>query len=216
MLRRGQGLRPFPRTPFSASGAVPPLRSGQVFLDEDEHFRHNRVASVATLRQLFAFGPECRSRSLRNQRSPSPESSSASTSSRIVPGSSSVSTPVADCLAFRSSDPIAEFSIGVGALPETESSTAPSAVAFPVRRCARERSRWGSSILREQAKMFQNFLCRTPVPLARLRLLHIQSVHQHCQFLGAHRYAALFFSRRRPPEAPFSSRFAHTHNPLPS
>jgi len=33
------------------------------------------VVRVATLRKLFAFGPECRSRSLRNQRSPSPESS---------------------------------------------------------------------------------------------------------------------------------------------
>ena len=44
------------------------------FLDEPEHFLHNRRASVATLRLLFAFGPECRSRSLRNQRSPSPES----------------------------------------------------------------------------------------------------------------------------------------------
>src|SRR5271154_2106927 len=50
VLRRGQGLRPFPRTPFSATGVFPPLRSGQVFLDEDEHFRHNRVASVAALR----------------------------------------------------------------------------------------------------------------------------------------------------------------------
>ena len=65
----------FPRTPFFATGALPPLRSGQVFLDEAEHFRQNRSASVATLRELFAFGPECRSRSLRNQRSPSPESS---------------------------------------------------------------------------------------------------------------------------------------------
>ena len=64
----------FPRTPFFATGALPPLRSGQVFLDDAEHFRHNRSASVATLRELFAFGPECRSRSLRNQRSPSPES----------------------------------------------------------------------------------------------------------------------------------------------
>jgi putative transposase len=35
---------------------------------------HNRGASVAALRELFAFGPECRSRSLRNQCSPSPES----------------------------------------------------------------------------------------------------------------------------------------------
>jgi len=32
VLRRGQGLRPFPRTPFSASGALPPLCSGHLFL----------------------------------------------------------------------------------------------------------------------------------------------------------------------------------------
>ena len=38
VLRRGQGLPPFPRTPFSACGTVPPLRSGQVSLDEAEHF----------------------------------------------------------------------------------------------------------------------------------------------------------------------------------
>jgi len=38
VLRRGQGLRPFPRTPFSATGALPPLRSGQFVLDEAEHF----------------------------------------------------------------------------------------------------------------------------------------------------------------------------------
>src|SRR6266550_9349381 len=44
--------------------------SARFFLDEAEHFRHNRRASVATLRELFAFGPECRSRSLRNQCSP--------------------------------------------------------------------------------------------------------------------------------------------------
>jgi len=73
----------FPRTPFSATGALPPLRSGQVFLDEAEHFLHNRSASVATLRDLFAFGPECRSRSLRNQRSPSPESASSPNSSQV-------------------------------------------------------------------------------------------------------------------------------------
>ncbi len=65
----------FPRAPFLATRALPSLRSGEVSLDEAEHFLHNREASVATLRKLFAFGPECRSRSLRNQRSPSPESS---------------------------------------------------------------------------------------------------------------------------------------------
>ena len=40
----------FPRTPFLASGALPPLRSGYISLDEAEHFLHNRNASVATLR----------------------------------------------------------------------------------------------------------------------------------------------------------------------
>ena len=65
----------FPRTPFLACGSPPSLRSGQVCLDEREHFLHNRGASVAALRELFAFGPECRSRSLRNQCSSSPESS---------------------------------------------------------------------------------------------------------------------------------------------
>jgi len=54
-LRRGQGLRPFPRTPFSASSILPSLRSGQVSLDEAEHFLHNRDASVATLR--WCSGP---------------------------------------------------------------------------------------------------------------------------------------------------------------
>jgi hypothetical protein len=55
------------------------LWSVPAFLDEAEHFLHNRSASVATLRELFAFGPECRSRSLRNQRSPSPESPQVAT-----------------------------------------------------------------------------------------------------------------------------------------
>jgi DNA replication protein DnaC len=51
VLRRGQGLPPLSPHPFLRSAAaVPPLRSGQVSLDEAEHFRHNRVASVATLR----------------------------------------------------------------------------------------------------------------------------------------------------------------------
>jgi hypothetical protein len=74
-MRRGKGLRPFPHTPFLASASLPPLRSGQVFLDEAEHLFHNRGASDAALRGLFAFGPECPSRSLRNHPSPSPESS---------------------------------------------------------------------------------------------------------------------------------------------
>jgi hypothetical protein len=75
VMRRGKGLLPFPHTPFIACASLPPLRSGQVFRDEAKHLFHNRGASVAALRGLFAFGPECRSRSLRNHRSPSPESS---------------------------------------------------------------------------------------------------------------------------------------------
>ena len=50
VLRRGQAVPSFPRTPFLASGALPPLRSGYISLDEAEHFLHNRSASVATLR----------------------------------------------------------------------------------------------------------------------------------------------------------------------
>ena len=50
VLRRGQGLPPLSPHPFSASGALPPLRSGQVFLDEAEYFLHNRGASFAALR----------------------------------------------------------------------------------------------------------------------------------------------------------------------
>ena len=38
---------------------------------------HNQDARVATLRELFVFGPECRSRSFRNQCSPSPEPAAA-------------------------------------------------------------------------------------------------------------------------------------------
>ena len=50
VLRWGQDVPSFPHAPFLACGAVPSLRSGQVFLDEAEHFLHNRYASVATLR----------------------------------------------------------------------------------------------------------------------------------------------------------------------
>jgi len=85
VLMRGKGLRPFPHTPFLACPSVPPLRSGQVSLDEAEHLFHNRDASVAALRGLFAFGPECRSRSLRNHHSPSPESSPAAAGSQRLP-----------------------------------------------------------------------------------------------------------------------------------
>jgi hypothetical protein len=52
---RGKGLRPFPHTPFSASGSLPPLRSGQIPLDHPDHFPHNQRASVASLRRLIGF-----------------------------------------------------------------------------------------------------------------------------------------------------------------
>jgi hypothetical protein len=42
-------------------------------LDHSEHLLHNLHASVASLRLLFTFAPECRSASLRNRCSPSPE-----------------------------------------------------------------------------------------------------------------------------------------------
>jgi hypothetical protein len=54
------------RTPFSASSFHPPLRSGQVSLDEAEHSLHNRSASVATLRWCSESSRNARSVSLRN------------------------------------------------------------------------------------------------------------------------------------------------------
>jgi len=51
--------------------------------------------------------------------------------------------------------------------------------------------------------MFQNFLGRAPVPLAWLRLLQIEPVHQHRQLLGAHGHAVLFFTGSGPTEAAF-------------
>ena len=53
VLRRGQGL-PFP-TPLSPPGALPPLRSGQVFLAEAEHFRHNRRCQCRYDPMVFGF-----------------------------------------------------------------------------------------------------------------------------------------------------------------
>jgi hypothetical protein len=47
-LRRGQDVPSFPRTHFSANGILPPLRSGQVFLDEAEHYC--TIAMPASLR----------------------------------------------------------------------------------------------------------------------------------------------------------------------
>jgi hypothetical protein len=48
--------RPFPR-----SGSLPPLRFGQFFLNEAEHFLQNRMASVGYAPRVFGFIPGCRS-----------------------------------------------------------------------------------------------------------------------------------------------------------
>ena len=79
LYRDKQGQRGWP--PLSPAPPIPaeppPLRSGPpsrtISLDEAEHFLHNHHASVASLRLLFTFAPECRSASLRNRCSPSPE-----------------------------------------------------------------------------------------------------------------------------------------------
>src|ERR1700730_308585 len=69
------GRPPSPPTPpapqIPAEPASASLRT--IALDDSEHFLHNHHASVATLRLLFTFAPECRSASLRNRCSPSPE-----------------------------------------------------------------------------------------------------------------------------------------------
>jgi hypothetical protein len=62
-------LSPAPQIPAEHASAS--LRI--ISLDDSEHLLHNRHTSVATLRLLFTFAPECCSPSLRNQRSPSPE-----------------------------------------------------------------------------------------------------------------------------------------------
>jgi hypothetical protein len=50
--------RPFPLHPKSLPN-LPPLRSGTSRLADSEHLLHNHHASVASLRQLFTFAPEC-------------------------------------------------------------------------------------------------------------------------------------------------------------
>ena len=70
-LRRGQGL---PRTPFLASGIFPPLRSGQISLDEAEQSPARSSCQRRDAPMVFGIIPECRSASLRNERSASPES----------------------------------------------------------------------------------------------------------------------------------------------
>ena len=73
-LGQGHGLHPFPGTPFSASGILPPLRSGQVSLDETEYFPAKSRSQRRYAPMVFGIIPERRSNSLRNKRSASPES----------------------------------------------------------------------------------------------------------------------------------------------
>jgi hypothetical protein len=62
-------LSPAPQIPADPASAS--LRT--ISLDDFEHLLHNHHASVASLRLLFTFAPECRSTSLRKRCSPSPE-----------------------------------------------------------------------------------------------------------------------------------------------
>jgi hypothetical protein len=62
---------PFPCTPNPRRTSSASLRT--ILLDDSEHLLHNHSVSVASLRLLFTFGPECRSASHRNWRSPLPE-----------------------------------------------------------------------------------------------------------------------------------------------
>src|ERR1019366_5741883 len=52
---------PFPCTPNPRRVASASLRT--ISLDDSEHLRHNHRVSVASLRLLFTFAPECRSAS---------------------------------------------------------------------------------------------------------------------------------------------------------
>src|SRR6266851_3899198 len=62
---------PFPCTPIPRRAASASLRT--ISLDDSEHLFQNHHVSVASLRLLFTFAPECRAASLRNRCSPSPE-----------------------------------------------------------------------------------------------------------------------------------------------
>jgi hypothetical protein len=64
-----KGCSPFPGTPFSACGILPSLRSGQVSLDEAEHFPAQSSCQRRYAPMVFGIIPECRSASFRNERS---------------------------------------------------------------------------------------------------------------------------------------------------
>jgi hypothetical protein len=57
-----------------ARGILPSLRSGQVSLDEAEHFTAQSSCQRRYAPMVFGIIPECRSASFRNKRSASPES----------------------------------------------------------------------------------------------------------------------------------------------
>jgi hypothetical protein len=67
-LKWGQGLPPLFSHAFSASGIHPPLRSGQVSIDEAEYFPAQLVNHRRYSPMVFGIIPECRSASLRNER----------------------------------------------------------------------------------------------------------------------------------------------------
>ena len=83
MLGRGQGPpAPFPcPNPFCASGILPSLRFGRFLLDEAKHFRAQSRSPTSHAPMVFGTIPECRSVSLRKERSASPDSSRRSTHS---------------------------------------------------------------------------------------------------------------------------------------
>ncbi len=56
-------LSPAPQIPASKASFA---SLWTIVLDDSEHLLHNHHASVASLRLLFTFAPECRSESLRN------------------------------------------------------------------------------------------------------------------------------------------------------
>jgi hypothetical protein len=67
-------LSPAPQIPADpASASLRTISLRIISLDDSEHLLHNHFASVASLRLLFTFAPECRSPSLRIRCSPSPE-----------------------------------------------------------------------------------------------------------------------------------------------
>src|SRR6516162_89178 len=72
--RRGQGLPPLPRTPFSASGISSFASLRTVSLDEAEHFAAQSRCQRRYAPMVFGIIPESRSDSFRNKRSASPES----------------------------------------------------------------------------------------------------------------------------------------------